>query len=88
MGSTPDTLTALIQDITSLIGLTIPIAVGLCLLLFLWAGFQFMAHADSPDKRKEYVKWMTFGGIALFIIVSLAGIVYLVADTFFDDVMY
>jgi hypothetical protein len=47
-----------------------------------------MAHADSPDKRKEYVKWMTFGGIALFIIVSLAGIVYLVADTFFSDVMY
>ena len=88
MGDTPDTLTTLIEDITYLIGLSIPTAVGLCLLIFLWAAFRFMQFSDSPDKRKEYIKWMTFGGIALFVVVSLAGIVYLITETFLSDVSY
>lgn len=78
------TLTTIIQQITTLIAYTIPIAVMLALLAFFWGVFQAFGKVDSVEKRKEARSALIWSGIALFVVVSLAGIVAVFQATFPD----
>ncbi len=75
------TLTTLIQHITSLIALTIPIAVGLCIVAFMWGLFQVLTELENAEKRKEGSKKMIWGILALFIVLSLGGVVRILEGT-------
>ena len=74
-------LTELIKFITRFVGSTIPIAVGLCLLIFLWGVFQVFGDAEDASKRKEGYTKIFWGLIALFVVVSLGGIVQILSNT-------
>lgn len=75
------TLTQIIELITQIIGYTIPIAVAVCLLVFLWGLLQVFAVVDNADKRKDGIAKMTWGVLALFVVVALAGIVEILSNT-------
>ena len=79
--SAPNDLTDLIYLIAHYISIVIPTAVGLALIVFLWSGVNLIIHSDAPDKRKEAIKRMIWSGIAMFVIVSMAGIVQVLVMT-------
>lgn len=76
------TLTDLINLVTDLIAYTIPIAVALALLAFMWSAFQAFGKSDSVDGRKEARQMLLWSLIAIVVIATLGGLVALVSSTF------
>ncbi len=56
----------------------IPVLVGLGLALFIWGGVVMIVSAGDDTKRKEGQTRMLWGLLALFVLVSVWGIVKLV----------
>ena len=76
-------------DFASLVGLFIsmiktlvPLIVGLTLLYFIWGIFQLVS-SNSEDSRKEAIGYITYGIVALFVMVSVWGLVSILTSTFF-----
>lgn len=76
------TLTSLIEFVTELIASTIPIALALALLAFLWSIFRGFSNSDDSKKRAELKQSLIWTLLALFIVVTLAGIVSVLTSTF------
>ena len=75
-GSTPETFSDLICIFTDLISTIIPIVGGLALVAFFWGLAKFIRHAGDESGREEGKEVMKWGIIALFVLVSIWGIVY------------
>ena len=82
--ATTGTLTQIINLITCLVGLVIPLALGLALLAFFWSLFRAFGKVDSVDGRKEAQQGLVWSALALFVVVSLAGIIAIFQATFPD----
>ena len=80
----PSTLTEIINLITDLISLVIPIAVALVLLAFVWTIVQGFGKSDSVDRRAEVRQALLWTLIAIFVVLTLGGIVALFGATFPD----
>lgn len=80
MGGTRD-LTSIIKLLTSLVGAVIPIATAIALLIFLWGLITLIRNSSDAGKRKESISRMIWGIFALFIIVTLGGVVQLLSST-------
>ena len=65
-----------------MISLLIPITAGLALVFFFWGLAKFILHAGSEEGRKEGVQVMKWGIVALFVIVSIWGIVLFLRSEF------
>lgn len=63
------------KPITLLIG-------GLAVIYFLVGVLKYIQSADNEEKRKEGTMMMTYGIIALFVMVSLWGLVGVLDRTF------
>ncbi len=74
-------LTDLLTSATKLINLTIPIVFGIALIFFFWGMAQFILHADDKDAREEGKQRMLWGIVALFVIVSIYGILTFIGNT-------
>jgi len=76
-GSGPNTsrIFQLVADLKKLLDLLIPIAITLALLFFIWGLAQFILASGDEEKKKEGKQRMIWGIIALFVIVSVWGIV-------------
>lgn len=59
-----------------------PIIVALALVYFFWGVSKFILHADDETKRSEGRQIMIWGIIALFVIVSVWGLVAVLNNTF------
>lgn len=67
------------------IGYLIPFIASLAVVFFIWGLVKFIYHADKEDAKEEGRGMMVWGMIALFIIVSLWGIIgYLQASLGFQ----
>ena len=77
LAQTPQTqnLFALVTSIKDILDLLIPIAVTLALLFFIWGLAQFILASGDEEKRSEGKRKMGWGIVALFVIVSIWGIV-------------
>ncbi len=64
------------------IGAVIPALAGLALALFIWGGVVMLASPGSDESRKEGRTRMLWGLIALFVLVSVWGLVQLVQVLF------
>ncbi len=64
----------------SVITALIPIVAGITFVAFLWGIAQFMLHSAESGKREEGRKFMVWGVIALFVMMSVWGIVKFVGD--------
>lgn len=77
-----NTFEGLVGRIYSMISSLVPIIVSLTLIVFLWGIFQ-LVRSNSEDSRKDAIKIITFGIVALFVMVSVWGLVAILSNTFF-----
>ena len=79
-------LNGVLETIGGLINLATPIVVALALLYFFWGLAQYILNQGNEEKKKSGKEVMIWGILALFIMVSVWGIINVVRDTFdLDD---
>ena len=59
-----------------------PLLVAMAIAYFLWGVLKFVGSGDSEDKRKEGRNVMINGIIAIFVMVSIWGLVAFLVETF------
>jgi len=75
----------ILVTIGDLINLATPIVVALALLYFFWGLASYILKAGEDDGRKKARDTMIWGILALFVMVSVWGIINVVRDTFDID---
>ena len=68
------------SGLKTVLAAAIPVLVALALALFIWGLVVFIANSGSDNKRDEGKSRMVWGVIALFVIVSVWGIVEILQD--------
>lgn len=71
------TFTTLVSQIISVINLVVALLGSVALLIFVWGGVRYLFVADDAHRQaqKEFLGWSL---LALFLIVSVFGILQLV----------
>ena len=75
----------LIGEIRSILNLTIPVIIGLAVVLFLWGVLKYIQAGDDAIKVKDGKNMIIFGIIGLFVMVSVWGLVNVLVRTFFES---
>lgn len=75
-------LYGILEIFGDLINLATPIVVALALLYFFWGLASYILKAGDDDGRKKARETMIWGILALFIMVSVWGIINVIRDTF------
>ena len=65
----------LVQSIGKLVDLALPIVVGIALLAFFWGLVKFILAQGDETAKVEAKKIMLWGLIALFVMISVWGLV-------------
>ena len=79
-------LTDLINFFTcTLMDAVAPLLVSLAVVGFIWGIIQYFLNPDNEEKRKAGKKFMFWGLISLFVIVSIWGLVGILTHTFFGQ---
>jgi hypothetical protein len=74
-----DTVTSVIGRLQGTVGVILPFILSLAVLFFFWGLAKFiMSSGEDKEKGKDIMIW---GIIALFVMVSVWGIVALLSDT-------
>lgn len=60
----------------------IPLIIGIGGLYFMWGVVQYVTAGDSEDKKSAGRSMMIYGIIALFVMISVWGLVNLLSGTF------
>jgi hypothetical protein len=60
----------------------VPLIVAIAVVWFMWGIIQYVTAGDSEDKRKEGTWKMVYGIIAIFVILSVWGLVNILQGTF------
>src|SRR3954465_11709191 len=71
----------LLQRIGNLVGLALPIVVGLALLGFFWGLMRFIFGGANPEVQKGAKQMMIWSIIALFLMLSVWGLVRFIGST-------
>jgi len=79
MGATLKGITDALQGI---LGVAVPFVAGLALFYFIWGLVTFIAKSGEETARTEGKSKMIWGIVALFVMVSVWGLVRLVANSF------
>jgi FtsH-binding integral membrane protein len=77
-----DGLNHLIDQVQTIVVRLIPIVIGLALLVFLWGVLTYVISKNDEDKAGAR-KYMLWGIIGLFVMVSVWGLVTILADSIF-----
>lgn len=70
----------LIGEVGEIIKLLIPIVVGIALLVFFWGLAKLIFKANDQKAREEGRAVMVWGLVALFVMISVWGIVGFIQD--------
>jgi membrane protease YdiL (CAAX protease family) len=76
----------LVGVLSSIIGQVIVLIAALALLVFFWGIFKFISNAGDATKIEEGRRFMLWGIIGFFVMMSVWGIVQVVYNTFFEGV--
>jgi hypothetical protein len=76
-----------ISDLLNLAGCIIrsaliPLLITLSVIIFIIGIIKYISAADDPSKREEGSKFMLYGIIALFVMISIWGLVGILQGTF------
>lgn len=74
------TFQSLILQFANFLNRLVPFIIALTLLVFLWSIFKLVLTSNE-DARKEAIKLITFGVVALFVMVSVWGLVNILVST-------
>jgi len=66
--------------VTDIVQALIPVIIGIAVLVFIWGILKYVI-AKSEDDQKEARSVILYGVIILFVMVSVWGLVNLLADT-------
>jgi len=81
----PTNLQDLIGRAQGLVKLLVPLVMSLAVLAFVWGLFNFIFHGGDTKKRTEGYSFMFYGILALFVMVSMWGLVNLLYNTIFGS---
>lgn len=73
---------SLVSSIGRLVGIALPIVVGIALLAFFWGLVKFIFAQGNEEAKTDAKKIMLWGLIALFVMVSVWGIVRFIGNAF------
>ena len=79
------TIESIVVDIGLIIQTATPIVVALALIFFFYGLAKYILNASDEEKKKEGRAIMIWGIIALFVIVSVWGLVRVIGNTFNID---
>lgn len=79
----PETIKGFIEKLVDLIGVAIPLLIGIAIVVFLWGIANSILHAGNEAAREKGKKLMFYGVITIFVMVSVWGIVGILKNTFF-----
>lgn len=79
------TFQSIVHTFGEMLTALIPIMLSLALLAFFWGLTKFIWHSGSPETRKQGMSIMVSGIGALFVMVSIWGIVALIQNSFGID---
>ena len=68
-----------------LVSLFVLFLFSVAFLMFLWGMAKFILKADNETERAKGKQVMIWGLIALFLMLSIWGVVHMVTMTFFDE---
>jgi len=81
----PKNITDIINLLIGIIKQASILVVALALLFFFWGLAKFILQAGNEEKKNEGRQIMVWGIIALFIMISVWGIITVLENTFFRD---
>jgi len=77
------TLAEAIKDfIQRVLALLVPTLIALGVVLFLWGVLKYVTAGGDEKRRSDGIKVITWGIIALFVMVSLWGLINMIEGTF------
>ena len=81
------TITGIVQEVGNAVGAAVPVAAALVLVAFFWglAIYLFNFGEGKDDKQKQGRSLMLYSILALFVMVTIWGIVGLLANSFNID---
>ena len=80
----PDAIDNIIKSVLALTSRLVPTLIGIALVLFLFGVLRYMFSKDGAT-QKEAKQFMLWGIIALFVMVSVWGLVRIVQDIVLGD---
>jgi len=75
-------LQGILNELATLIQTATPLVVALALLFFFWGLATYILAAGNEEKKKNGRSIMVWGVLALFIMVSVWGIINVIRTTF------
>ncbi len=63
----------------------VPLLVALATAAFVWGIIQYFLNPDNEEKKKKANSYMLWGIIALFVIITMWGLVGILSATFFGQ---
>lgn len=83
-----DSFVSLVALLMQYVAMLIPFVVALTVLVFLWGIFKLVFSGDSDAAVTEGKKFMTWGIVSLFVMVSVWGLVRIFTATFFGNQLF
>ncbi len=77
-----DTLRDVVVKVGDIINLIIPLMVAIALIAFFWGLIKYLFAQGNEESKTDGKKIMLWGIVALFVMVSIWGIIRVIADTF------
>ncbi len=68
-------ISGILVQIQDILGMVVPLLIGLAVIVFLWGVLKFLMNANDPDKRGEGRMFMIWGIVGIVIMVSVWGLV-------------
>lgn len=76
------TFNSIVAQVQDLLNLLIPILITLAVIYFFWGLANYILNAGDTEKKEEGRNIMIWGIVALFVMVSIWGLVGLIGSTF------
>ena len=73
---------SIIVVMRNIVGAALPVVIALAVILFFWGLAMFILHSGDETKRSEGRQIMIWGIITLFVMISVWGLVAVIATTF------
>ncbi len=75
------TIGSILSTVKNIMDLLIPIFITLAVLYFFWGLGQYILNASDSEKKEEGRNIMIWGILALFVMVSVWGIIGVISNT-------
>lgn len=75
------TIFSILVTLSFIVAAVIPFIMALTMLAIIWGVFRYIASGDEEEKRAEGKKFVIYGIVGLFIMVSIWGLVNLLKGT-------